>query len=76
MTFPGGAGGKEAACFFTGARGAGSTPGSGRSPGGGHGNPLQYSCRGNIPRTEEPDGLQPRVGCKESDMTEHKAAKK
>ena len=22
-------------------------PGSGRSPGGGHGNPLQYSCLGN-----------------------------
>ena len=22
----------------------GSIPGSGRSPGGGHGNPLQYSC--------------------------------
>ena len=26
------------------ARDAGSIPGSGRSPGGGHGNPLQYSC--------------------------------
>ena len=25
-------------------RDAGSTPGSGRSPGGEHGNPLQYSC--------------------------------
>ena len=24
--------------------GRGSIPGSGRSPGGGHGNPLQYSC--------------------------------
>ena len=24
-----------------------STPGSGRSPGGGHGNPLQYSCPEN-----------------------------
>ena len=23
------------------------SPGSGRSPGGGHGNPLQYSCLGN-----------------------------
>ena len=32
----------------TGASGdAGSIPGSGRSPGGGHGNPLQYSCLGN-----------------------------
>ena len=26
---------------------AGPIPGSGRSPGGGHGNPLQYSCLGN-----------------------------
>jgi len=25
----------------------GLTPGLGRSPGGGHGNPLQYSCLGN-----------------------------
>ena len=28
-------------------RDAGSVPGSGRSPGGGHGNPLQYSCLEN-----------------------------
>ena len=27
-------------------RDAGSTPGLGRSPGGGNGNPLQYSCLG------------------------------
>ena len=26
---------------------AGSIPGSGRSPGGGNGNPLQYSCQDN-----------------------------
>ena len=26
---------------------SGSIPGSGRSPGGGNGNPLQYSCLGN-----------------------------
>ena len=26
---------------------SGLIPGSGRSPGGGHGNPLQYSCLGN-----------------------------
>ena len=40
-------------------------PGSGRAPGGGHGNPLQRSCL-ESPRTEEPGGLQPtgsqRVG--------------
>ena len=28
-------------------RDPGSIPGSGRPPGGGHGNPLQYSCPGN-----------------------------
>ena len=32
-------------------------PGLGRSPGGGNGNPLQYS-RWEIPWTEEPGGLQ------------------
>ena len=36
---------------------SGSIPGSGRSPGGGNGNPLQDSCQ-EIPWTEEPDGLQ------------------
>ena len=30
------------------ARDAGSIPGSGRSPGGGNGNPLQYSYLGNL----------------------------
>ena len=37
--FPGGSDSKEGACT-TG--GLGSIPGSGRSPGGGNGNPLQY----------------------------------
>ena len=37
-------GGKE---FAFKAGDAGSVPGSGRSPGGGHGNPLQYSCLQN-----------------------------
>ena len=35
----------------------GLTPGLGRSPGGGHDNPLQYSAW-KIPWTEEPGGLQ------------------
>ena len=39
---------------------SGSIPGSGRFPGGGNGNPLQYSCLGN-PWTEEPGGLQSGV---------------
>ena len=41
MGFPGGAYGKESACN---AGDPGSIPGSGRSPGGGNGNPLHYSC--------------------------------
>ena len=36
---------------------AGLIPGSGRSPGGGHGNPLQYLAW-KISWTEEPGGLQ------------------
>ena len=36
----------------------GSIPGSGRSPGEGNGNTLQYSCL-KIPWMEEPGGLQP-----------------
>ena len=42
--FPGGSGGEESACN-TG--GLGSIPGLGRSFGGGHSNPLQYSCLEN-----------------------------
>ena len=41
--FPGGSDGKESPCN---AGDAGSIPGSGRSPGEGNGNPLQYSCLG------------------------------
>ena len=47
---------------------AGLIPGSGRSPGGGHGNPFQYSCL-EIPWKTEPGMLQ-SMGSKESDMTE------
>ena len=36
--------GKESACNAGDAGDAGLIPGSGRSPGGGNGNPLQYSC--------------------------------
>ena len=32
-------------------RDVGLIPGSGRSPGGGHGNPLQYSCLENLMNT-------------------------
>ena len=43
-------------------------PGSGRSPGEGNGNPLQYSCLEN-PWTEEPGGLQSVECYEESDRT-------
>ena len=39
--------GKESACNAGDTEDAGLIPGSGRSPGGGHGNPLQYSCLEN-----------------------------
>ena len=44
MDFPGSSNGKESACN---AGDLGSIPGLGRSPGEGHGNPLQYSCLEN-----------------------------
>ena len=47
MDFPGGASGKEPVCQYRRHRGAGLIPGSWRSPGRGHGNPLQYSCLEN-----------------------------
>ena len=42
---PGGSRGEESACN---AGAPGTIPGSRRSPGGGNGNPLQYSCLGNL----------------------------
>ena len=53
--FPGGSDSKVSACNVGD---LGSVPGSGRSPGGGHGNLLQYSCLEN-PWVEEPGGLPP-----------------
>ena len=43
----GGHGGSDDKESTFGAGDLGSTPGSGRSPGGGHGNPLKYSCLEN-----------------------------
>ena len=61
MGFLGGSDCKESACN---AGDLGSIPELGRSPGGEHGNAVQYS--GESPWTDEPDGLQsmwlPRVG--------------
>ena len=44
LGFPGGSDGKEPAHQCSRYKRLGSIPGSGRSPGGGNGNPLQYSC--------------------------------
>ena len=51
------------------ARDAGSIPGSGRSPGEGNGNPLQYSCLEN---SKNRRAWQAAVhGDAESDLSEH-----
>ena len=47
MGFPGDSVGKEYACNAGDTGDMGSIPESGRSPGGGNGNPLQYSCLKN-----------------------------
>ena len=65
LGFPGGSDGKESACNVGD---LGLNPGLGRCPGGGHGNPLQYSC------LENPHGQRSLVGYspwghKESDTT-------
>ena len=48
MGFPSSSNGKESACNAGNTGDAGSIPGSGRSPGGGNVNPLQYSCMQNL----------------------------
>ena len=66
MGFPGGSDHKESTCN---AGDLGSIPGLGRSPGEGHGNPLQYSCLKNPHGQRSLTGYSP-WGCKESDITE------
>ena len=62
MVFSGGSDSKESTCN---AGDLDSIPGLGRSPGGGHGNPLQYSCLENPHGQRSLAGHGPR-GCKES----------
>ena len=64
--FPGSSGGKDSACS---AGGPGSVPGSGRSSGEEHGNPLQYSCLKNPHGQRSLVGYSP-WGHKELDTTE------
>ena len=66
--FSGGASDKEPTCQYRRHRDGGLSSGSGRSPEGGHGNPLQYSC------LEDPHGQRSLVGYspqghRESDTT-------
>ena len=64
-SLPGGSAGKESTYN---ARDLGSIPGLGRSPGGGHGHPLQYSCLENPHGQRSLEGYSP-WGCKELDAT-------
>ena len=66
MGFPGGSHSKESACN---AGDLGLIPGLGRSPGGGHGNPLQHSCLENLHGQRSLVGYSPWGG-KELDTTE------
>ena len=66
MAFPGGSDGKKS---ISNAGDLGLIPGLGRSPGGRHGNQLQYSCLENPHGQRSLVGYSPR-GLKESDVTE------
>ena len=66
MGLPGGSDGKESTCN---AGDLGSIPELGRTPGGGHDNPPQYSCLENPPGQRGLVGYSP-LGPKESDITE------
>ena len=66
LGFPGGSDGKRSICNVGD---LGLIPGLGRSPGGEHGNPLQYSWLENPHGQRSLAGYSPQ-GCKESDMTE------
>ena len=66
LGFPDGSDGKESACN---GGDLGSIPGSGRSLGGGHGNPLEFSCPENSHGWRSLAGYN-SWGCKELDMTE------
>ena len=69
MAFPSGSVGKESAYNAGDTEVAGSIPGYGRSPRGGHGNPLQYFLPGEAHGQRSLADYSPQ-GCKESDMTE------
>ena len=57
--FPGDSVGKEPACYTGDSEVTGLIPGSGRTLGEGHGNPLQYSCLEKPMDKKAPGGLCP-----------------
>ena len=69
LDFPGGSVSKGSSFNAEDMGDTGLIPGSGRFPGGGHNNPLQYSCLEN-PMDRGAWGSYSPWGCKESDMTE------
>ena len=72
MGFPGGSHSKESSCD---AGDLGSIHGLGRSPGGGHGNSLKYSCLEN-PHGQRNLMVYSPWGRKELDMTERLSSSK
>jgi len=66
LDFPSGLDNKESACHEGN---LGSKPGLGRSLGGVHGNPLQYSCL-EYPHRQRTLGGDRPWGCKELDTTD------
>ena len=77
--FPNGASGKDMTANAGDIRDVGLIPGLGRSPGGGHSNPLKYSCLEN-PMAEESGELQSiesqRIGHDGSDLAHtHQASR-
>ena len=66
MGFPGGSDSKESTCNVGD---LGSILGLGRSPGGGNGNPLQYSCLETLHRQRSLAGYSP-WGLNELDMAQ------
>ena len=68
--FPGGASGKVLPANAGDIKDMGSIPGRGRSPGGGHSSPLQYSCLENPHGQRSLEDHSP-WGHQESDTSEH-----
>ena len=74
LGFPGGSDSKESAAGAVDMRDAGLIPGSGRSPGGGCGSPLQCSCLGNPTDSGAWQAAVHRVAKSRTRLSTHTAA--